>query len=588
MVFKKYLAKIFLAIIFTLFSIVLAQNKSIVQAGGNTYYVSNTGSDTNIGSQSLPFKTVRKAVGLAQAGDTIRIAPGTYPEKISISSKKGTESSPIRIIGESTDPATYPVIEGSDPTYSNTGTDNPVFNISNSTWISLERLKLDNSSISSVLVSASHYITLRRLVIDYHGQAVLVRNKSSHILMEHNDIYQSYPSASTWDNLKSSKWEGGAYVSFGGAGMVTIRNNYIHNVFNGVFTNRDVRVGDYYDANVWIYDNRFENIVDDPFEAESYNFNNHFFRNTLINTHRIASFAPEYSGTGPVYIYGNLMQIKSDPTKQTSSGTINSAMKIDLSTKFFPNGVYFFNNSMDGDYVGTNSYGGDLLSSTLNYYTERNNVYRTLNTVFTKSSLTLKNSSISHNLSNKGFGYNAPNSYSSTDPLYFNLSNEDLRLQSASPARGKSAEISNLLGFSSNIVVPAGSDLGAFQYGESGFKNIPSPSYVLPPNGEDLTFPANTNWLPDTEGGSIPLSGPKWLTSSVTPTTGPVSTSTPVATPIIKQGDANNDNLVNDADYSIWLTNYAKLLQGPSNGDFNNSGKVDGVDYIIWLTNYGK
>jgi len=61
-----------------------------------------------------------------------------------------------------------------------------------------------------------------------------------------------------------------------------------------------------------------------------------------------------------------------------------------------------------------------------------------------------------------------------------------------------------------------------------------------------------------------------------------------IATPTVKLGDSNGDNLVNDADYSIWLSNYNKALSGATNGDFNNSGKVDGVDYVTWRNGYGK
>lgn len=52
-----------------------------------------------------------------------------------------------------------------------------------------------------------------------------------------------------------------------------------------------------------------------------------------------------------------------------------------------------------------------------------------------------------------------------------------------------------------------------------------------------------------------------------------------------KPGDANGDGVVNEADYSIWLSHYGQNVAGASNGDFNNDGKVDGVDFVIWLNN---
>lgn len=43
------------------------------------YYVSPSGSDTNPGTESLPFKTITKAIDAAKTGDTIYVRAGTYP-----------------------------------------------------------------------------------------------------------------------------------------------------------------------------------------------------------------------------------------------------------------------------------------------------------------------------------------------------------------------------------------------------------------------------------------------------------------------------------------------------------------------------
>lgn len=61
-------------------------------------------------------------------------------------------------------------------------------------------------------------------------------------------------------------------------------------------------------------------------------------------------------------------------------------------------------------------------------------------------------------------------------------------------------------------------------------------------------------------------------------------------TPVVKSGDANGDNLVDETDYnSFWKPNYLKLnCGGVSCGDFDKNGKVDGIDYVVWLNNYGK
>lgn len=72
---------------------------------------------------------------------------------------------------------------------------------------------------------------------------------------------------------------------------------------------------------------------------------------------------------------------------------------------------------------------------------------------------------------------------------------------------------------------------------------------------------------------------------SVTTTQIPVASPTPRT---VKQGDANEDGSVNNADYTIWLSNYMQSVFGQTRGDFNNSGGVDGIDYVMWLINYGR
>ena len=66
------------------------------QAAGNVYYVSPTGSDTNPGTASAPFKSFAKANSVLTAGSTLNIYAGTYSEQLKIS-KSGTSSAWITV-----------------------------------------------------------------------------------------------------------------------------------------------------------------------------------------------------------------------------------------------------------------------------------------------------------------------------------------------------------------------------------------------------------------------------------------------------------------------------------------------------------
>jgi hypothetical protein len=47
-------------------------------ARGGIYYVSPAGSDANPGTQDAPFRSIAKASGVAQAGDTVYLRAGKY------------------------------------------------------------------------------------------------------------------------------------------------------------------------------------------------------------------------------------------------------------------------------------------------------------------------------------------------------------------------------------------------------------------------------------------------------------------------------------------------------------------------------
>lgn len=66
----------------------------------NDRYVSTTGSDSNPGTESAPFKTLQKAASVAQPGMTIRVAPGTYNGDVYVTTS-GTQTAPITFASQS-------------------------------------------------------------------------------------------------------------------------------------------------------------------------------------------------------------------------------------------------------------------------------------------------------------------------------------------------------------------------------------------------------------------------------------------------------------------------------------------------------
>jgi len=65
----------------------------------NNYYVATTGSDSNAGTQSSPFRTLTKAASVVKPSTTVHVAPGTYAETIT-ATVSGTASGRIRYVSD--------------------------------------------------------------------------------------------------------------------------------------------------------------------------------------------------------------------------------------------------------------------------------------------------------------------------------------------------------------------------------------------------------------------------------------------------------------------------------------------------------
>src|SRR5579859_6230858 len=71
---------VLLVVVFAVLVVALRIFSAQTYAQGNSYYVSTSGSDTNPGTLSSPFKTIAKGVSAVNAGDTLYIVSGTYNE----------------------------------------------------------------------------------------------------------------------------------------------------------------------------------------------------------------------------------------------------------------------------------------------------------------------------------------------------------------------------------------------------------------------------------------------------------------------------------------------------------------------------
>jgi hypothetical protein len=75
-------------------SVSTTTTNSSTGAAGHNFYVATSGSDSNSGSQSSPWRTISHAASAASAGMTIHVGPGTYNESVHVGAS-GTSSSRI-------------------------------------------------------------------------------------------------------------------------------------------------------------------------------------------------------------------------------------------------------------------------------------------------------------------------------------------------------------------------------------------------------------------------------------------------------------------------------------------------------------
>ena len=103
--------KKFRLFLFLLINLIILQNVYSSEIMSKSYYVSEQGEDSNLGSLESPFRTIQKAVDTMKAGDTCYIREGRYHEAINFDNLQGEEGSPIRILAYNNERV---VIDGSE------------------------------------------------------------------------------------------------------------------------------------------------------------------------------------------------------------------------------------------------------------------------------------------------------------------------------------------------------------------------------------------------------------------------------------------------------------------------------------------
>ncbi|NTV31001.1 hypothetical protein HGA91_03430 [candidate division WWE3 bacterium] len=129
-----------------------------VTAAGATYYMSPSGIDTNPGTSAQPVKTLKKALSLVQAGDTVIIRNGTYKEIVDLTlTTKGTANAPITVKGETPGQALF------DASGLTIGFAEAFVSLTNAEYYNFENFSVINSKGKGLRFRSPHNVNIRKL-----------------------------------------------------------------------------------------------------------------------------------------------------------------------------------------------------------------------------------------------------------------------------------------------------------------------------------------------------------------------------------------------------------------------------------------
>jgi hypothetical protein len=314
-----------------------------------TIYVSPNGNDQAKGDHPPgAMRSINKAIGLANKGDTVLLLEGTYKETIRINTGKGATEKPVIITGKNN----RVVIDGGAPQPGMDLNYNWI-ELQNTSWIIFENISFTNGWTDPIRVNNASYISFRHCIFNGGRKVILATGAGTHhILVE--DCYWDQGGSKLWNLDKDIRgvdawlsmhhelmgyYNGSLIDSRASGGSFVIRRNTITNAYNGIrFTSKKG-----FDANIEVYENDISNIRDNDFEPEHYAFNLHIYHNRSHNIHKTLS-VDDVAG-GYIYYYGNTVTMDSTPwAKKICSGFSKIYGGVDSLT--YP--LYFFNNSFFG------------------------------------------------------------------------------------------------------------------------------------------------------------------------------------------------------------------------------------------------
>lgn len=206
---------------------------------------------------------------------------------------------------------------------------NYAFDVNGRDWLWIEGFEVrfygaTTSGCGVCMLNASHVVIRRNKIhnlqlgifIDWNGND----DQGNDIRIEDNEIYDPLVNEIPWAAAKGSSMEGTAIIVRGHIGAI-VRNNEIHNFFNGIFTGSSAasaieNTAVAFDAD--IYNNHIRDISDDGLEPEGACVNQRFRNNTVDRMLIGVSLAPITQG--PLWVmHSTFTNFTGSPIKWASN-----------------------------------------------------------------------------------------------------------------------------------------------------------------------------------------------------------------------------------------------------------------------------
>jgi hypothetical protein len=184
---------------------------------GNLYYVATNdpnASDSNPGTEALPWKTLTKAANTAQAGDTVLVRAGTYNESLTLT-HSGTVDAPITFSNHN---GAAVVIDGQHSRPSNV-------TVQNANYVIVSGFEMVHAASNAVVLqNTQHVQVLNNHVHDGDSRGIVLRQGSLGARIAYNEVnnMQDDPLMNWLEYNPSIRYDD-----------TIIEHNYLHDCFVG-------------------------------------------------------------------------------------------------------------------------------------------------------------------------------------------------------------------------------------------------------------------------------------------------------------------------------------------------------------------